>query len=331
MIFNLNRICILIGFCISLTLVGCSDDDAGSSDLLYADQEKIEAYLAENNLTATKDDSGIYYTIVTENPTGDTQANGKILSIFYSAKVMGGSGYDARVKNTHDSLLLKQGVNAVYPVGLDLGLAKMKVGETFIFYIPSTLGYGDYSFSSLIPSHAILEIEVELVAIQNESDVLAVELDAINAYIVSEDLNNTTAHPLDPVEYASSDQIYYKRQQAGTANATVKNNELVSINYVGSGLDGTEFDRRTGANIFEYTFGSGEVITGLDAGVGMMEKGESALIILPSHKAYGESVGLVIPQADKQEFVALEIIPQYATKVKPYQIVTFEVNLLNNP
>lgn len=331
MIFNLNRTFILIGFCISLTLAGCSDDDASSSGLLASDQEKIETYLAENDLTATKDDSGIYYTVVTENPTGDTQSNGKILSIFYSAKVMGGSGYDARVKNTHDSLLLKQGVNAIYPIGLDLGLAKMKVGETYIFYIPSSLGYGDYSFSSLIPSNAILEIEVALVAIQNESDVLAVQLDAINDYIAAEDLNNTTAHPLDPVEYSSSDQIYYKRQKAGTANATVNTNETIQINYVGRDLDGNEFDRRTGANIFDYAFGTGEVVAGLDAGIAQMEKGETALIILPSHKAYGESVGMVVPQADKQEFVEREIIPQYATKVMPYQIVTFEVNLLNNP
>lgn len=331
MIFKLKFPQILLGLVALYSLSRCGDSsDSTDLDQAALDQAAIEAYLAENDSNAVAHESGIYYSILDTVPTG-AAASGGILSVYYSAKVMNGNAYDVNSRSDgDDSVKLKQGVDAVFPVGLDIGLGLMREGETFRFYIPSTLGYQDYSFSSLIPENSILEIEIEVAAVQNEGDIIAAELAAIDAYIISENLNDTIAHPKDSVEYLAAQQIYYKRLSQGTENDTLRNNDISTISYVGRTLAGEEFDRRSNAAPLTYTFGTNTIIAGLDEGISEMERGESALIILPSHKAYGESV-FVVPSYRKQDFVDLEIIPLYAAKVAPYEIVLFETSLLNNP
>lgn len=321
-------------YCLVVLLVLCQcggkDDAIDPASQAATDKKLIEQHLSDNKITATEESSGIFYSTVTENPTGKTQAEGKILSIYYTAKILGGSTYAVHTRNEGDSVKLKQGIGAVYPTGLDMGLALMKEGEKFIFYIPSALAYGDYSFSTLIPKHAVLEIEVELTAIQDEADILTQQLEHIDAYIISENLNNTTIQPLDSVKFLTAEQMYYKRVAAGTANTKLQTGELATISYTATTLDKKAIDIKSGAGALSYPFSTNAVVSGLDAGVSQMERGETALIILPSHKAYGASV-FVVPDYRKQDFVDLEIIPQYAAKVAPYEIVLFETSLLNNP
>lgn len=334
-----------------LTLSYCSDDsgESSSSDQDAEDQIKIEAYLAKNDTLAVAHESGIYYAIEDTIPTGTSISSGDILSIYYTAQVMEGSVFDQISRGEEDSLLLRHGVDAVYPVGLDIGLGLMKEGETFTFYIPSSLAYGTYSFSSLIPENSILIIEVQVTAIHSIADIIDIQEDQIINYIAEQKLDSTIIdsvfnagtgmwvhtdttlfHPLDSVEYLIADQIFYKRLSEGVEDDTLRTNDQATISYIGTTLAGDEFDRRPNATPLTYTFGIGSIIEGLDAGISAMERSEEALIIIPSHKAYGESV-FVIPRYTKQDFVDLEIIPQYAAKVNPYEVVMFETTLLNNP
>ncbi|MEO9966964.1 MAG: FKBP-type peptidyl-prolyl cis-trans isomerase [Reichenbachiella sp.] len=331
MIFKYKHIRFILGWCALILFTQCSDSsDDTTVDQDAIDQATIEEFLTENEIVAIADGSGIHYSIIDTVLTG-APAAGSILSIYYSARILNGSAYDENTRsNSNDSVKLKQGVGAVYPVGLDVGLGLMREGETFKFYIPSSLAYGDYSFSSLIPENSILEIEIELAAVQNEADILSEQLTAIDAYILDEALNNTTINPLDSIEYLAAEQIYYKRMVAGTADDTLRQNDFATISYIGTNLLKEEFDRRPSAEPLTYTFGANAIIVGLDDGVSAMERGETALIILPSHKAYGESA-FVIPSYRKQDFVDLEIIPQYAAKVAPYEVLIFETSLLNNP
>lgn len=331
MIFNFKQLRFIAGVLAVFGMAQCSDSsDSATVNQDELDRVIIEEYIAANDTNAVAHESGIYYSISDTVPTG-SPASGSILSIYYTAKILGGSDYDINTRTGgDDSVKLKQGVGAIYPVGLDTGLGLMRVGETFKFYIPSSQAYGDYSFSSLIPENAVLEIEVELVAIHTEAEVLAEQLSTINTYIVDQNLNDTIANPTDSIEYLVAEQIYYKRMSVGTPDDTLRTNDIATISYIGTTLDATEFDRRSSAAPLTYTFGINAIITGLDEGVSAMERGETALIILPSHKAYGESA-FVIPSYRKQDFVDLEIIPQYAAKVAPYEILLFETSLLNNP
>lgn len=62
----------------------------------------------------------------------------------------------------------------------------------------------------------------------------------------------------------------------------------VTVHYDGETLDGNRFDSsRTRGEPFVFTLGVGRVIAGWDEGIATMSEGERALLIIPSHLAYG--------------------------------------------
>lgn len=315
---------------VALGMASCGGDDPEPSgpDQNAIDEQLIQDFLTQNSITATRGDSGVYYYPLVENPTGNTQQiSGNVLSIYYTVNVLNGQTIDQVQASTGaNPVKLKQGVNAVYPVGLDIGLAVMREGETYKFLVPSSLGYGDFTFSTLIPANAVLEFEVELVSIENEAQQLASEVSMINSYIATNQLNDTVQNPLDSVKALTSG-IFYKRISAGAQNEFVQPGQTARITYTGTFLDDTPFHATTGNQTFDYPFAQGVVIQGLDSGVAVMERGERALLIIPSLLAYRESVR-VIPGFLAQDFVDRDIIPQYATRVPPYRVLVFDTSLL---
>jgi FKBP-type peptidyl-prolyl cis-trans isomerase len=78
--------------------------------------------------------------------------------------------------------------------------------------------------------------------------------------------------------------VVFTKVNANKAD-TLSKGKSVTINSVGKFLDGTKFDD------FPQTFllGTGAVITGLDAGISQMKKGEKAIIIFTSIVGYGST------------------------------------------
>ncbi len=313
---------------IILSACGGGNDPAPIVDQDGIDKALIESYLLENTITATEDESGIFYYPVVENPSGDIQqVSGSILSIYYSAKVLNGQVIDEiLLSQNEDPYKLKQGVNSIVPVGLDIGLAYMKEGETYTFLIPSGLAYGELTFSTLIPAHSVIEIVVELVAIENEQNQQDNEEILIDDYIATKELNDSIKNPLNKVEVLTSG-VYYKRISEGNEDQVALKGELISTTYTASFLDDTVFDRISGNDTFDFNFDSKIVMDGLDLGIAEMEKGERALLIIPSAQAYQQSVG-VIPSYLSDELVELQVIPEYASKVDPYKVLVFDITLL---
>ncbi|KAL2463400.1 Peptidyl-prolyl cis-trans isomerase FKBP65 [Forsythia ovata] len=64
----------------------------------------------------------------------------------------------------------------------------------------------------------------------------------------------------------------------------------VEVHYVGSLLDGTQFDSsHDHGTSFKFKLGEGHVIKGWEEGIKTMKKGEKALFTIPPELAYGES------------------------------------------
>jgi FKBP-type peptidyl-prolyl cis-trans isomerase len=86
--------------------------------------------------------------------------------------------------------------------------------------------------------------------------------------------------------------------KVGTGEA-VKDGDTVSVHYIGTLQDGTEFDNshKRGAPI-DFTVGSGMVIKGWEEGlIGMKKEGQRVLVI-PPEMAYGEQgIGPIPPNA----------------------------------
>ena len=68
----------------------------------------------------------------------------------------------------------------------------------------------------------------------------------------------------------------------------IKNGDTVSVHYVGTFNDGTEFDRSREGSPLKFKVGSGMVILGFDKAVIGHEVGDKFSVNIPAAEAYGE-------------------------------------------
>ena len=90
--------------------------------------------------------------------------------------------------------------------------------------------------------------------------------------------------------------LLYKMIVKGNGKKAEKG-KTVSVHYKGSLTDGTEFDSSyKRKDPIEFPLGRGQVIEGWDEGIALLQVGDKARFVIPSHLAYGErGAGGVIP------------------------------------
>lgn len=90
--------------------------------------------------------------------------------------------------------------------------------------------------------------------------------------------------------------LHYKHIQKGDGGKPEKG-QTVAVHYKGMLPDGSEFDNSyKRGNPIEFPIGMGQVIEGWDEGIMLLNKGDKARFVIPSHLAYGEQgAGGVIP------------------------------------
>ena len=124
-------------------------------DQAEIDQEKIEQYLADNELTATRHSSGIYYRISTPGSGGSPSLTSTV-TVKYKGYFLNNSIFDQTTGNPIQFPLsnLIQGWQIAIPL--------LQKGGKGTFFIPSQLGYGSYPPQG-IPANAVLIFDIELV------------------------------------------------------------------------------------------------------------------------------------------------------------------------
>ena len=90
--------------------------------------------------------------------------------------------------------------------------------------------------------------------------------------------------------------LYYTIQKAGSG-AQIAKGQSVGMMYTGKTLDGMVFDSNMdpevakknghGTDALKFVVGMGQMIPGVDEGVGLLKKGAKATLYLPSPIAYG--------------------------------------------
>ncbi len=117
----------------------------------------------------------------------------------------------------------------------------------------------------------------------------------------------TTASGLEYIEVKAGDG---PTPQAG---------DIVAVHYTGALEDGTVFDssRERGEPI-QFALGTGQVIPGWDEGIGMMQEGGQAMLVIPSDLAYGE-------------YGSGDVIPPNATLIFEVELVSVSPGAPNSP
>jgi FKBP-type peptidyl-prolyl cis-trans isomerase FkpA len=142
----------------ALTLVlclSCSKDK--EVDYVAQNEQDIIAYIAKNNLTAQRSDSGLYY-VINEAGTGEQPTANSNVTVAYKGYFTNGSVFDE--SNAEG---ISFGLNQVIK-GWTEGIPHFKEGGSGILLVPAHLGYGNNDYSS-IPGGSVLIFEVKLISV----------------------------------------------------------------------------------------------------------------------------------------------------------------------
>lgn len=152
------KITIITLFAISTVFSSCKEDDPYYDS--QVEIEKLDAYIAENNITTEPTASGLYY-IETLEGSGIQAVAGKKVSVNYKGTFLDGTVFDSN--EGKDPFVFTLGTGAVI-AGWDEAISYMKKGGKATLIVPSGIAYGAYG-SVTIPGYTTLLFEVELLSV----------------------------------------------------------------------------------------------------------------------------------------------------------------------
>jgi FKBP-type peptidyl-prolyl cis-trans isomerase FkpA len=136
-----------------LLFTSCSNDSSFEPQT----EADILKYIEDNNLNATKTDSGLYYVINNEG-TGTRPTSTSNVTVAYKGYFLDGSTFDQS-----NSSGISFGLNQVIS-GWTEGIQLFKEGGDGILLVPYNLGYGANGRGS-IPGGAALIFDVKLISV----------------------------------------------------------------------------------------------------------------------------------------------------------------------
>lgn len=125
------------------------------------DSTALINFATANNITATKDASGMYYEVVTAG-TGTTSPNGNsFVEVTYKGTLLNGTVVDSTVAGKTVSFYLYQLI-----AGWQVGIPKIKTGGRIKLLIPSALAYGCQGSGTRVPANSPIYFDITLVSFQ---------------------------------------------------------------------------------------------------------------------------------------------------------------------
>ncbi|RMG72366.1 MAG: peptidylprolyl isomerase [Bacteroidetes bacterium] len=138
----------------SLMGISCSDN-LTFDEQAALDQQLIEQYAADNNLSGYFTANGVYIVMQDEGVGDETPGFGSAIEIIYTGTLLDGTEFDS--SNGFPTVL---NVSRLIR-GWQEGLAEFKRESAGIMLIPSAMGYGPRGQGE-IPPNAVLRFDIEL-------------------------------------------------------------------------------------------------------------------------------------------------------------------------
>lgn len=282
-------------------------------NLIKKEQDNLAKYIKDKNIAVQPTTSGIYFieSIAGKGIKIDT---GAWVSVHFKVFLIDGKQLFSSYERG-EPIAFEYGKRFDTP-GVEEAIGMMKKSGKATVIVPSKLAFGETGRGAVVPPFSTMIYELEIINVQTKAEhdkTLAEEKKKadeklkqnksdetanLNKYLKEK---NITAKP-------TASGIYYIEKVKGTGVKAIAG-KTVTVNYTGTLLNGTKFDSSRDRNQpFEFTLGQGQVIKGWEEGVGMMNVGGKALLIIPSSMGWGD---------------------RDMGKIPPYSTVIFDVELLD--
>lgn len=141
-----------------LTLfISCTKDNNSTVDYTAKNELEIKEYIAKNNLTAQRSDTGLYY-VINNLGTGTQPTANSNVTVAYKGYFTNGSVFD-QSSAAGVSFGLRQVIQ-----GWTEGIPYFKTGGDGILLVPAHLGYGSNDNRG-IPGGSVLIFDVKLISV----------------------------------------------------------------------------------------------------------------------------------------------------------------------
>ncbi|MCR9077680.1 MAG: FKBP-type peptidyl-prolyl cis-trans isomerase [Hyphomonadaceae bacterium] len=236
-------------------------------------------------------ESGLQYVIVREGDAdGISPGPEDEVRVMYDGRLVDGTVFDSSYARGEP---ISFGVHQVIP-GWTEGLQLMSVGDEYVFYIPTELGYGaNPRPGGVIKPGDDLIFRVELQDIVKAPEPIPSNLEAWEKY-------TPWTPDAEEVQTTESGLQYVVLREGEEGGVSPGPRDEVSVFYEGRLVDGTVFDSayERGEPI---SFGVNQVIPGWTEGLQLMSVGDQYMFYIPSNIAYGDRPrpgGLIKPGDD---------------------------------
>lgn len=142
---------ILVLFLASISLFSCKKEEDPET--------QITKFIQENNISAVKDNSGLYYQIIKPGSGSANITVNSNITIKYEGRLLDGSVFD---NGGGKEQTFKLG-NLIQ--GWVIGIPKIQKGGQIRLIIPPSLGYGSQAVGS-IPGNSVLDFTIDLINVQ---------------------------------------------------------------------------------------------------------------------------------------------------------------------
>ncbi|XCF05570.1 FKBP-type peptidyl-prolyl cis-trans isomerase [Tamlana crocina] len=139
-------------------LTACTNDDERAPvDYREQNEAEIQAYISENELTAIRTDSGLYY-VIDEQGEGEQPTANSNVTVAYKGYFLNGTVFDQS-----DAEGATFNLQQVIP-GWTEGITYFNEGGSGMLLVPAHLGYGSFYYNG-IPGGSVLIFDIELLAV----------------------------------------------------------------------------------------------------------------------------------------------------------------------
>ncbi|WP_461053154.1 FKBP-type peptidyl-prolyl cis-trans isomerase [Spirosoma arcticum] len=255
----------------SVLLSSCQQPGEALTDRkIRENEEEINQYIRENNLTATKTAQGVYFIQTKAVPTGQAPLTGDEVKYHYITRRLDGVVVDSTniAGNVPETVILNGNSTRNITLGRYAGLLNLKQGEEGSVIVPSNLD-GGRTGSLLLPQYSPVRYDLRVVSIRTEDQ-------QIEEYIRANKVAVTTK---------TDDGVRVAVTQARPDSVAITTGKTVIMTYKGKLLNGGIFD--AGTSPLTVRIGEKQVVPGFETALTKLRAGEKALIIFPSALGYG--------------------------------------------
>lgn len=291
-----------------LLFTGCLDNDA--DEKREEEKKLLQEYISDleaEGLQVNQTDDGLYYVVKETGEGLSPTIYEDLIELTLTGKLIDGRIFATTSKDTAQKYGFYDSTNFYgayryqfgegFPSGFNMGISMMKEGAAYKLIVPSELGYGGISVGG-IPAFSTLIYDVGLEAVLKEPA-------AYEEGLLLEYLEQDNISPAD----STDDGFYFISMKEGTSD-TVKDGDVVSLQYKLTNIKDQVIDQTAEGNPFQFQVGTTDVIKAFEEAVLMMTLEQKAKVIIPWYNAYGK--------------LGYGPVPPYTTLVYSMEVVKLE-------